>query len=346
MKLWFIFSIFRYTMISMSMVLIGCTTPATVEQRKSVEIHPELPETDITLTISGLGPSNDSTKREFSLNSKEPVTVLVHGCHGSAGRFSSLSEVLAFHGQQSVSFSYDDRDSMMRSSLALSNAIEELALHLESPEITIIGHSMGGLIARKALISGRADSISTLAKINLVTVSAPFSGIHAARFSAYPFIRIATLGINDLLSRILIGAKWHEITYASGFIRKPGELVPAVERFLLVATDERGRIREATESGNRVEDDFVFSLEEQELASVSGGIPAKVVTVRAGHIEIVGNSGVTPYKLIGVLQDEGFIGQTDTARTVQFDNLLTHLYGFNTPSDLLLIHDSHSQAFR
>jgi len=311
------------------MVIMGCTTPTTLPQMNSVELESKLPKTDITLNIPGLGPSNDSPNREFSLNSKEPVTILVHGCYGSAGRFLALSEVLAFHGQQSICFSYDDRDSMMRSSRALAEAIEELALHLESPEITIIGHSMGGLISRKALISERTDSITTQAKIKLVTVSAPFSGIRAARLSASPFIRIASLGINDLLSRILIGAKWHEITYASDFIEEPGALVPAVERYLLVATDEKGSFREAGESGNNVEDDFVFSLEEQALPSVSGGIPATVVTVRAGHIEIVGEQGVTPYKLIGVLQDEGFIRQTDTARTAQFDNLLTQLYGFN-----------------
>jgi hypothetical protein len=220
---------------------------------------------------------------------------------------------------------------MMLSSQYLSDAIEQLALRLESPEITIIGHSMGGLIARKAFISERADPIVTQAKLNLVTVSAPFSGIRSARFSAYPLIRIATLGINDLLSRILIGAKWREITFSSDFITKPGTLVSSVNRYLLIVTDEEGSVKEVDESGNSDGDDFVFSIEEQKLPTVSGGTPATKVVVQAGHVEIVGESGVTPLKLIRVLQDEGFINQTDTARIAQFDDLLAHLYRSNSP---------------
>lgn len=325
----FIFLVLWLLVAPLTMVILGCATPAPLQSGNSVERYYELLEADIRLNIAGLGPCNDSPNREFGLNSKQPVTILVHGCHGSAGRFLALSEVLAFHGQQSVCFSYDDRDSMMRSSRLLSDAIEALALELESPEITIIGHSMGGLIARKALIVGRTDSIATQATINLVTVSAPFSGIRAARLSASPFVRIGSLGMNDLLSRILIGAKWHEITHASKFIQHPGELVPAVARYLLVATDERGSVRRASDAGRGVQDDFVFSLEEQELPPVSDGISAEVVIVEAGHIEIVGEPGVTPYKLIRVLQDEGFIKQTDAARIAQFDYLLAQLYGCN-----------------
>ncbi len=162
---------------------MGCTTPLSSTLSRPVKIYKELPEVDITLNIAGLGPCNNSKNRAFSLNSKEPVTILVHGCFGSAGRFLSLAEVLAFHGQQSVCFSYDDRDSMMYSSSQLTTAIEQLVLHSGASEITIIGHSMGGLISRKALIFERANSIVTQTKINLVSVSAPFSGIRAARYS-------------------------------------------------------------------------------------------------------------------------------------------------------------------
>lgn len=321
------FMIFRFSVLILLTFILGCATPDTLPLRNSAALDSALPEPDIRLNIPGLGPSNDSLDREFSLNSKQAVTILVHGCHGSAARFLSLSEVLAFHGQQSVCFSYDDRDSMMQSSRALSEAIELLALELESPEITVIGHSMGGLIARKALVAGRSDSIHTSAKISLVTVSAPFAGIEAARFSAYPLVRLASLGLSDLMARIFVGEKWYEITYASDFIEQPGSLVSAVERYLLVATDETGSVRKSSDSEATVQDDFVFSLEEQQLPAVVDGLPAKVVVVKAGHVEIVGDTGVAPHQLITVLQDEGFIRQTELARKAEFDHLLAQLYG-------------------
>ena len=108
-----IFYFIRFTGILMFVVIMGCTTPLSSTLSRPVKIYKELPEVDITLNIAGLGPCNNSKNRAFSLNSKEPVTILVHGCFGSAGRFLSLAEVLAFHGQQSVCFSYDERDSMM-----------------------------------------------------------------------------------------------------------------------------------------------------------------------------------------------------------------------------------------
>ncbi len=134
-----------------------------------------------------------------------------------------------------------------------------------------------------------------------------------------------------MLSRILIGEKWHEITYASDFIGQPGTLVPGVKRYLLVATDEESRTNRVGKLA-----DFVFSLEEQKLPDVSGGTPATKVIVKAGHVEIVGESGVTPFKLIRVLQDQGFIRQTSTARLRQFDELLARLYGSNAHSPQML----------
>ena len=68
-----------------------------------------LPPTNLTLNIPGLGPCTDNPDRSLHLDSTQPVNVLVHGCFGSSGQFRGLAQVLAFHGQQTACFTYDDR---------------------------------------------------------------------------------------------------------------------------------------------------------------------------------------------------------------------------------------------
>lgn len=307
--------------------LVGCATHSVSNDLRPVtEDYPQLPTPNITLNIEGLGPCDDNPDRSLRLNSREPVTVLVHGCYGSAGRFRTLAQVLAFHGQQSACFGYNDRDKILKSSRQLADAVEALATQFESPEITVIGHSQGGLVARKALVSERDDPINLDAPLRLVTVSAPLSGIHAARFCGIPALRIATLGLQDVLCWLVSGNKWYEITSSSDFIKKPGALVSSVESYLMVTTDEKGSCRLFNDAGQCLDDDFVFTLDEQELPPVPLGIDPRKVSVRAGHVEIVGESGATPRKLIKILQQEGYIRPTDPSRTAQLNALLARLY--------------------
>jgi pimeloyl-ACP methyl ester carboxylesterase len=308
-------------------LLAGCAADPAIKTTPLAQQYPQLPEPDMTLNIAGLGPCNDDPDRSLHLNSQQPVTLLVHGCTGSSGRFRTLSEVLAFHGQQSACFSYDDRDSMIRSSRQLSEAVGQLAAQLTLPHVTVIGHSQGGLVARKAFIDGREDTRAPQVKLQLVTVSAPLSGIRAARSCGMPLVQIGSLGLNNIVCWLISGDKWYEITAASDFINKPGALVPSVERYLLVATDEEDSCRQYDDAGRCVVDDFVFTLDEQELPPVDGGTAARKVEVRAGHVEIVGEPGVIPAKLIQVLQQEGYIQATEPARTAQFNALLARLYG-------------------
>lgn len=321
-----------WTALLLTVLLIaGCAAAPAPKPKSLTDHHPRLPQPDMVLNLDGLGPCTDDADRTLHLSSQDPVTILVHGCFGSAGRFRSLSEVLAFHGQQSACFSYDDRDSIMRSSRQLADAVEALAARLKSPRITVMGHSQGGLVARKALIAERDDPIEVQARLKLVTISAPFAGIRAARVCGIPILRILSLGFNDLACWLISGDKWFEITDASDFIRKPGVLERSVEHYLLVSTDERGSCRRHDDAGRCLEDDFIFSLDEQELPPVSSGTAARVVEVRAGHVEIVGESGVTPAKLIRVLQQEGYIRPTPPERAALFDALLRRLYGAQAP---------------
>ena len=308
--------------------LTGCVTvsddPALLTFDQS-----RLPPADISLTIPGLGPCTDNPDRTLHLNSQQPVTVLVHGCFASTGRFRALAEVMAFHGQQTACFTYNDRDSMMLSSAQLAASLDTLAGQLRNKQITVVGHSQGALIARKALVAERPDAVQNKQlQLKLVTISGPFAGIAAAEQcgSPTPEMRLLTLGLIVPLCKIVSGDKWHEITSASDFIRQPGELLPQVQSYLKIDTDEQGACLQLNEAGGCAKQDKVFSLAEQFYKPVDESAKVKNVVVKAGHVEIVGDQRVAPLKLIALLQQNGILNQTEAKRGAAFNQLLDRLY--------------------
>ncbi|MCP1727087.1 hypothetical protein J2T60_001052 [Natronospira proteinivora] len=287
-----------------------------------------LPEPDRSLEIAGLGPCSDREDRDFSLDGSQPVTVIVHGCYGSAGRLRSLSEVYAFHGQQSICFEYDDRDSLEKSSAELIEALDALAESLEvGVSINVLAHSQGGLIARRAAVENRPDGRRIKhAPEELVTVSAPFAGISAASPCGSRLKHVLSLGITVGICRYISGDKWWEITSSSDFIRQPGQLVSETRRHLKVVTDERDSCRIQNDSGECLSRDGVFGLEEQYFSGVDADPRVSNVEVRAGHVEIVGDADQPPVKLIEVLQAAGLLQETPLDRRVELEALLARLY--------------------
>ena len=311
----------------LAVILGGC---ATQPRPNAIEVADpgRLPSAQREVSVAGLRPCNDGTVSKLQIDPSQPINILVHGCNGSTGKFHALAEVLAFHGQQSACFEYDDRDSLIVISGQLARAVDSLAQSFNTPKITVIGHSMGGLVARKALIENDSNPLrNAQIDLRLVTISAPFSGIAAARMCAAPALRIATLGLNDLACWLISGENWYEITPASDFIQQPGRLIPQVRSHLKVVTDERGTCRRRDDAGLCIEDDYIFSLDEQRYPLVTLASRTTDVEVPAGHVEIVGESGVTPHKLIDVFQREGIVRATPPERQSAFQQLLTQLYG-------------------
>jgi len=286
-----------------------------------------LPEPDVTVRIASLSNCTHQESDELNLNSREPVTVIVHGCFSSAGRFRTLADVYAFHGQQTVCFNYDDRERLTTSSEQLVRAIEELSSVLEHPEIVLIGHSQGGLVARRALIEERSDRIAGGdVKISLVTISAPFGGIDAAAHCGSKTLAWLSLGLIKPICQMITGRKYQDIPPNSDFILQPGQLIPSVDRYLKIVTNEVDTCRVYDERGACIEDDFVFSVGEQYQQTVdtqSGLIPLEV---RAGHVEIIGDSNTVPEKLIGILQQQGFLRSTPAAAKDELAKLLANIY--------------------
>ncbi len=305
-------------------LLAGCA-PVVVNRAAQEPIDgSRLPEPDVGLTIPDLGPCDDRPDRTLHLDSQAPVTVLVHGCFSSAGRFRALAQVHAFQGRQAICFTYDDRATLSDSARRLQAALKALAAQTTNREFRVLGHSQGGLVTRHAMTS--AGALPADARLHLATISAPFAGIAAADHCGSRTISRATLGMVNAICRLVTGAKWREITATSDFMRYPGALAPQVWAYLKIETDERDSCRKRRSDGSCGGDDYVFSLEEQRQPTVDGAQPIAVMEVKAGHVEIVGEHHNVPTKLIKILQQHDFLEPTEAAHSTAFNSLLERLY--------------------
>lgn len=288
-----------------------------------------LPQANLTLNIPGLGPCTDNPDRSLHLDSTQPVNVLVHGCFGSSGQFRGLAQVLAFHGQQTACFTYNDRAGLLRSATDLRHAVDQLAAKTSAAQITVIGHSQGALIARKSLTNLETPPPLRRADLRLVTISGPFDGIASAETCGKTWLYPLTLGLLPASCYLVTGAKWADITSTSHFIRDPGALAPQVGSYLKIDTDERDSCRR--KEGERcLEGDDIFSLAEQRNLLVDKDPRANLVEIRAGHVEIVGDKRVAPIKLISILQQQGILRATEPARMSAFSLLLARVYQDNS----------------
>jgi pimeloyl-ACP methyl ester carboxylesterase len=312
------------------LLLGGCATSEPVDPAYFQIAPGNLLPANITLKIPGLTPCTDNPDHSLHLNSTRPVHVLVHGCFGSSGQFRGLAQVLAFHGHQTVCFTYDDRARLTRSASDLRRAVNLLAEQTQVPQITVVGHSQGALIAHKSLTDLPLAAPRRAADLRLVAISGPFDGIAVAKTCGRTWLYPLTLGFVPLSCHAITGAKWADITFSSRFIREPGTLVPQVSKFLKIDTDERGACRRA-EGTRCVETDEVFSLAEQRNRLVEADQRVRRVEIGAGHVEIVGDKRVAPTKLITLLQEQGVMRPTAPEQMGAFSLLLARIYQDDEP---------------
>ncbi|WP_413282796.1 esterase/lipase family protein [Vibrio sp. MA40-2] len=254
----------------------------------------------------------------------QPLVLVVHGCRSSAGQFKALSEVYNHLGEQTACFEYDDRVSLETVSGELVDAINALSPIIGEERIVVLGHSQGGLIARRAHTQRRSDNKSLTHKnIDLVTISAPFNGINASSHCGIDWLRIASLGLVDTICYLVTGSKYLEIPPQAEFIELPGKLAKQVQSHLVIKTDEVDTCRQYEASGECLKEDYVFSLDEQKQNLV--GISEPII-VKAGHVEIVGNEMTTPWKLINILQEHGLMMNPDDAELERFTQVVNKIY--------------------
>ncbi|MFA5762751.1 MAG: alpha/beta fold hydrolase [Bacilli bacterium] len=292
------------------------------------ELRIDFGEARDAVDAPGLSRCDGEAAASLRLDPDKPLVVIVHGCNASQGRFRSLAAVFEAHGQQTVCFNYDDRRRMEEVAEELARSVRGIDSHMSNPEITVLGHSQGGLIARRALIDAhyRGGGERGRARVRLVTVSSPFNGIAASSHCSMIGLHVVTLGVSAGLCAAIAGGKWKEIHSRSEFMTKPGALAGDVGEYLKVVTDERGTCRRTGERGECVEDDYVFSVPEQYNDAIDGDGRVRNVEIKAGHVEIVGDAEVQPHKLIEILQANGVLAPTPPERVAEIDALLEALF--------------------
>ncbi len=219
---------------------------------------------DAGIWVSGLSSCHPEDGTAITIDPTRPLTLLVHGCNFSTGGFRTLARLFEAHGQQTLCFNYDDRERLDVASSKLIAALEALETRLPNGEITIVGHSQGGLVSRHALVRDRQRPmhVGSAFRIRLVTVSSPFAGIHSSRHCGLTWLHFVTLGVTALVCQGIAGSKWHDIYPGSSFMRHPGTLASAVISHVKIVTDERGTCRRARPDGRCAEGDFIFALDE------------------------------------------------------------------------------------
>ncbi len=257
-----------------------------------------------------------------------PITILVHGCTSSGARFATLAQVFEAHGQQTLCFNYNDRDFLNTSATQLALALSALQERIEPSEITVLGHSQGGLVARRALQADLTRPLRTREGFTyrLVTVSSPFHGIASSSDCGEVWLHVISLSITVAVCLAVAGNKWTEIPPGSRFMTNPTDLVDEVTRHLQIVTDERDACRQFRDDGSCETDDFVFGLAEQHSDVVSADPRVSVVEVAAGHAAVVGENLSPPLLLIDLLQENGILVPTPPEREPEIVALLRRLY--------------------
>jgi hypothetical protein len=103
-------------------------------------------------------------------------------------------------------------------------------------------------------------------------------------------------------------------------------LLPTVQQYLKVVTDERDTCRRRNSAGTCLESDYIFSLPEQYHPVIDAYPRLTNIEVRAGHVEIVGYKDVQPRKLLEILQQHGMMATTPPERRAALERLLAELY--------------------
>lgn len=258
------------------------------------------------LELPGIGACG-ADDQEVAIDPRRPLAVLVHGSNATGRDFATLAQLLALHGRQAVCYRYPHRDSLANSAARLRSALLRIAELVDRPDVLVLGHSQGGLVARVAL-TARADHTLAGGHYRLVTVASPFGGVRAARDCGSVWMHLASFGMSAAMCRAITGAKWNEIHARSALVRAPHALSPAVREHLTIVTDERDTCRRYSLDGLRcLQDDYVFSVAEQHNARIEEDERVVQRAIRVGHAEVVGARG-TPEALIEVLEQSGQIG--------------------------------------
>jgi pimeloyl-ACP methyl ester carboxylesterase len=232
------------------------------------------------------------------LERSAPVVVLVHGFNAGPGVFDGIAPGLARRGLQVVRFRYDDGASLERSADAFVRAVRTLRGLCSPASVAVIGHSMGGLVARRAMTVGRAETLAEPGGrplIRLITVASPFGGFRLANPTRVRLLRILAVPFGGRKSFV-------DLASGSGFIRRPGALGANVAHFK-TETHEEGQTR--LDGRGRRASDTVARRRNQRNPLVDSDARVRIVSVDAGHLGVLDGQAGAPPVLWAALEASG-----------------------------------------
>jgi PGAP1-like protein len=130
-------------------------------------------------------------RQRFDPDSPHPTPlVLVHGFLGDPTNFLLLRRYLDARGIRSfATFAYAPRLDYQRLACRLGEAIETLCVATAAPEVDVVGHSLGGLVARYLVEMAPAIPIRRLVTLGAPYFANPLPAHELAIFAASdPFI--------------------------------------------------------------------------------------------------------------------------------------------------------------
>ena len=115
-----------------------------------------------------------------------PPVVLVHGLGGSRGDFLPMDCYLRLHGRRrTYRIGLDGKRSLNEMSHKLARFVQRVLKVNDSPKIDIVAHSLGGIVARLAIVDYALGPVVR----TLVTLGTPHQGTVPARYMDTRLIR-------------------------------------------------------------------------------------------------------------------------------------------------------------
>ena len=217
----------------------------------------------------------DSSAHHCSAASRpDRLLIIVHGYAPVVGQFAALIEESKGTEVHVLQFHYDHHHALDEVALDLASAVAGAANCIKPRQIEVLGHSLGGLVARRAVEHLATKELG--AGVTLMTIAAPFHGFASAAGTV-------TMPVDIGLSE-----SHRDIAALSAFIREPKRLPAGIQHCKLETDEMNADVADLPH-------DHVLRLEDQVNPRVDND-PRLVLrrVVAVGHISAIGARGNVP----------------------------------------------------
>lgn len=151
-----------------------------------------------------------------------PVVLCLHGLNGTHETFDGLREELRSHGYRTAAMSYEPQRSLATLAREVSKKVATcLASSPQKHELVLVGHSMGGLIAREWTNNA---TLENEAITGLITIGTPHQG--SAWATLPPLMNLFAKGefgvadVNDVILHAPTSPELRDIAPGSAFLEE------------------------------------------------------------------------------------------------------------------------------